>query len=142
MNPIYTIRAALIHPQARPPSRKHPEDAGLDIFACETVRLAPQGMAVVPTGVKIEIPAGYMIKLWAKSRSGFLVGAGVVDSGYQGEIKVRVFNPTAEEILIEAGEAVAQAVILHCETPQVEVVSEAELFEHQSARGESGGIHL
>jgi len=135
------IRIALIHPQAKAPTRKHASDAGLDLYACEEVNLSAQGQAVVPTGVKMDIPDGYLVKLWAKSRSGFIVGAGVVDSGYQGEIKVRVFNPTAEAILIRAGEAVAQAVVLRCERPAVEVVGEDALYPQESDRGESGGIH-
>jgi dUTP pyrophosphatase len=97
---------------------------------------------VVAIGVMMDIPAGYVVKLWAKSRSEFLVGAGVVDSGYQGEIKVRVFNPSLKQVAIKKGEAIAQAVILQCETPEVEIVAVQDLFEEESKRGASGGIHL
>ena len=135
------IRVSLIHPQAKAPTRKHPTDAGLDLYACEDVNLPALCQAVVPTGAKIDIPDGFLVKLWAKSRSGFIVGAGVVDSGYQGEIKVRVFNPTGDAMIIKAGEAVAQAVVLCCERPAVEVVDEAVLFPQESDRGASGGIH-
>jgi dUTP pyrophosphatase len=135
------LRVATISLDATPPSRKHTTDAGLDLFSVIDAVIPPNSQMVVPTGVMMDIPIGYVVKLWAKSRSEFLVGAGVVDAGYQGEIKVRIFNPSLKQVEIKKGEAITQAVILKCETPEVEIVSAQDLFEEESRRGATGGIH-
>ena len=86
------VRVQKVHKNAKMPVRAHPTDAGMDLFFCpppkpeldsqiETV--LPFGSSVIPTGLKIEVPEGYMLEIKNKSgiasKRGLLVGACVVD---------------------------------------------------------------
>ena len=72
---------------------------------------------LAPTGLCFDIPDGYEIQVRSKSglalKQGLMVlnSPGTVDSGYQGEVKVILFNTTNERIKIEKGQKIAQAVI-------------------------------
>ena len=105
-----------------PPVRANPSDAGLDLRwtpsdAGETLLSINPGQSVlIPTGCKFAIPYGYMMEI--KSKSGvahkrqLLVGACVVDSGYDGEVFVNLHNVGDETQVLEPGDKVAQAVIV------------------------------
>jgi len=135
-----TIRIARLRPHAVLPARKHPQDAGIDLYAAEPVTLPAHASAIVPSGVTIEIPAGYVGLVKPKGRNDHLLGAGVVDAGYQGEVLVKVANFFDHPLKIHPGEAIAQLLILPVETPQVIEVAPAEIHHQASARGASGGI--
>lgn len=135
-----TIRIARLRPDATLPTRKHAADAGLDLYAAESAHLDPHASAIVPTGITVDIPAGYVGLVKPKGRNDHLLGAGVVDAGYQGEILVKLVNPYARPLAIRPGDAIGQLVILPVETPQVEEVSPDEIHRQASARGASGGI--
>ena len=105
-----------------PPLRANPSDAGLDLRwvpseASETVMTVLPGESVlVPTGCTFAIPHGYMMEIKNKSGIAFkrqlLVGACVVDSGYEGEVYVNLHNVGTEPQHIEPGDKIAQAVIV------------------------------
>ena len=135
-----TIRIARLRPDAQIPNRKHPADAGLDLYAVEAVTLPPHSVGIVPTGITVDIPAGVVGLVKPKGRSNHLLGAGVVDAGYQGEILVKVVNPFPQPLVFQAGDAVGQLVLLPVLTPSVEEVSLAEVHPQASARANSGGI--
>ena len=137
---MQTIRIARLRPDAMLPTRKHPADAGLDVYAVEAVTVAPHSFAIVPTGITIEIPDGYVGLLKPKGRNNHLLGAGVVDAGYQGEILVKVANLTDQPVVFEPGDAVGQLVILPVLTPAVEEVEQAVIHTQKTTRGGAGGI--
>ena len=96
-------------------------------------------MKTVPTGVRVAIPKGYVGLLFARSslcKYGMLManGAGVIDSGYTGEIQVPLLNAGDSVFRVWAGERIAQLVILPCELPTFTLVDELEDTE----RGEGG----
>lgn len=105
-----------------PPTRANPSDAGLDLRwtpseASETVMTVLPGESVlIPTGCKFAIPHGYMMEIKNKSGIAYkrqlLVGACVVDSGYEGEVFVNLHNVGEDPQHIEPGDKVAQAVIV------------------------------
>jgi dUTP pyrophosphatase len=134
------IRIARLRPGATLPTRKHPADAGMDLYAAEAVSIQPHSAAIVPTGVTVEIPGGYVGLVKPKGRNDHLLGAGVVDAGYQGEILVKVVNPFTQALEIRAGDAIGQMVILPIVTPAVEEVPAEEIHREESTRGGSGGI--
>lgn len=134
------IRMARVRPGALLPTRKHPADAGLDLYAATTLSIPPHSASIVPTGITVEIPEGYVGLVKPKGRNDHLLGAGVVDAGYQGEILVKVVNPFARPLEITAGDAIAQLIILPVVTPAVEEVSPEEIHTHPSSRGATGGI--
>lgn len=135
-----TIRIARTRPNAVLPTRKHPQDAGIDLYAAEAALIPPHSSAIVPCGVIIDIPTGFVGLVKPKGRNDHLLGAGVVDAGYQGEILVKIANFTAQPLEIHPGDAIGQMLILPVETPQVEEVSPAEINHQASSRGGSGGI--
>lgn len=134
------LQVARLRPNAFLPTRKHPEDAGLDLYAVETTRVAPFSFGIVPTGITVNIPAGLVGLLKPKGSSNHLLGAGVVDAGYQGEILIKVVNPTADELLFQPGDPIGQLLLLPVTTPDVEEISLEEIHRQRSARSDSGGI--
>jgi dUTP pyrophosphatase len=131
---------ARLRPDAYLPTRKHPEDAGLDFYAVDPVTVGPFSISIVPTGITVEIPPGMAGLLKPKGSSNHLVGAGVVDAGYQGEILIKVANPTTDPIEFKPGDPIGQMVLLPVVTPQVEETSLDEIHSRRSARSGSGGI--
>jgi dUTP pyrophosphatase len=134
------IKIAKLKPNAVLPSRKHPLDAGMDFYACEGIVILPHEGGIVHTGITIEIPPGWVGLMKPKSKSDFLIGAGVIDAGYQGEIMIKVINPLNDELVIGLGDAVGQMVLLPVLTPEVIEVDIHVIHGVESPRGESGGI--
>jgi dUTP pyrophosphatase len=125
------VRVARLRPDAILPSRAYDGDAGLDLYACEPVRLEPGARASVPTGVAVEIPRGQAGLVLPRSglaaRHGIaLVNApGLIDSGYRGEVRVLLLNTDADEAIeLAAGDRIAQLVLIRVQTPVVEEVAE------------------
>jgi dUTP pyrophosphatase len=124
------LPVALLHPAARPPARTRPGDAGYDLCAVEPFSLAPGDRATVPTGIAVAIPAGQAGLVVPRSglaaRHGLSVvnGPGLIDPGYRGEVKVVLVNLGAEPYAGEAGDRIAQLVLVDCHTPEIAVVTE------------------
>lgn len=135
-----TLRIARLRPDATLPTRKHPEDAGLDIYAVEPVTIAPHSFAIVPTGITIEIPRGLVGLLKPKGRNNHLLGAGVVDAGYQGELLVKVANTSTRHMTFLPGDSIGQLILVPVFTPAVEEVSQEAIHAQKSERADSGGI--
>jgi len=123
------------------PSRAHPGDAGLDLYACEAAHIGPGERWGVGTGVAVEIPEGYAGLVLprsglAREHGITLVNSpGLIDSGYRGELRVLLLNADPADIFrVEPGDRIAQLVL----TPVAlaEPVAAAELSE--SSRGEGG----
>jgi dUTP pyrophosphatase len=122
---------------AKLPSYHHQGDAGLDIFSAVDCVLKPGAAMAVPTGIKVAIPEGYAGLIWDKSGislKGVHKLAGVIDSGYRGEVKVVVVNLGREPFRIEKGMKIAQLLIQP--VIEVQVVETDELGE--TSRGEEG----
>ena len=127
--------------RARLPSRAHPDDAGLDLYALEGAVLAPGARAEIHTGIAIEIPAGHAGLVLPRSglaaRHGIaLVNApGLIDSGYRGELRVLLLNTDTDHLFrLGAGDRVAQLVVM---TVAAATVSEVSRLS-ESARGGRG----
>lgn len=105
-----------------PPLRANPSDAGLDLRWCPTEKaesaliIKPGESVLVPTGCTFGIPHGYMMEIKNKSGVAYkrqlLVGACVVDSGYEGEVFVNLHNIGNTTQVLEPGDKVAQAVVV------------------------------
>lgn len=136
------IRVARIHEDAVFPTRKHPYDAGLDLYAYGDHVIKPDyPFKNVRTGVRIEIPLGFFGLIKPKGSNNHLIGAGVVDAEYEGEIVVKVYRDVGiMPISIAHGDPVGQLVLIPIQTPVLEEVDEEEFFNN-TERGESGGIH-
>lgn len=114
------------------PERAHAADAGYDLRSPIKTRLYAGEAVVIDTGVHIQIPRGFVGML--KSKSGLnvkhdIVGEGVIDSGYTGSIRVKLYNHGTESYMIEVGDKISQIVILPIITPELELVDELEETE-------------
>ena len=129
---------------ARLPVYGSSQAAGADICACLgiglTMTIEPHKWAMVPTGVRISLPAGYEAQvrprsgLAAKSGISVLNSPGTVDSDYRGEIKVILINHSDVPFVIKDGDRIAQMVIARHETASFTVVTSLD----ETARGEGG----
>ena len=116
------IEYARVRDNARPPVRSNPSDAGLDVFYCPddeaitALTIAPGESRVVPTGLRFGVPHGYMLQVMNRSgvaaKRSLVVGAHVVDSGYDGEVFVNLHNIGNEPQLVEAYAKIAQVVMI------------------------------
>ena len=124
-----TLPIRFTHPHAEVPTRAHPTDAGLDIAASETTHIAPGVVTLVPTGIAVAIPEGHVGILAARSSLAtkkamtLANGVGIIDAGFRDEIKVPVIPLDGCHNLIQAGQKIAQLIILPIALPTVEVVS-------------------
>lgn len=111
------LKVELLNDDAKFPEYAYPSDSGFDLFSTEEVILQPFGRALVPTGIKLSIPEEYEIQVRPKSGLAINQGLtvlntpGTVDSGYNGEIKVIMFNTNNISVTIPKGMKVAQAVL-------------------------------
>jgi len=139
---VYKIREA-----AKLPVRAHAADAGIDLFYCPDKKHAlygtdycvhPSESKIVPTGIKVEVPYGFMLEIKNKSsvaaKKQLLVGACVVDSGYDGEVFVNLHNVGAESRVIQPGQKIAQGVLIPVE-PCVVVECATDTLNENSTRG-------
>ena len=110
------------------PERAHDTDAGADLRTPERFILRAKSHKVIDTGVHVEIPGGYVGMV--KSKSGLMcegiVTDGTVDSGYSGSIRVVLFNHSGAHREFEAGDKIAQLVILPIELPRFTQVEQIE----------------
>jgi dUTP pyrophosphatase len=135
------LRFRRLDERARLPVRAHGGDAGLDLHALDPITLAPGTRAAVRTGLAVEIPDGHGGLVLPRSglarRHGLaLVNApGLIDAGYRGEIEVLLLNTDrAETVTLEAGDRIAQLVLVAVATPAVQ---EADVLG-DSDRGSGG----
>jgi len=99
------------------PSYAHPGDAGADLVTTVDVTLAPGERAVVPTGIAIALPEGYVALVHPRSglaaRHGLSIvnTPGTIDAGYRGEIKVLLVNhDPVQPVTLRRGDRIAQVV--------------------------------
>lgn len=135
------LNFARLRPDAVAPARNHPQDAGVDVYSVEDLLLWPFSYRNVHTGITMDIPEGTMLLARPKGRNNHLVGSGVIDAGYQGEILIKIVNYSWKPMRIRKGMAVAQLVQLPviCELVVEQEVN--EIHAQASARGSSGCIH-
>ena len=106
--------------------------AGLDVRANneDPIVLQPLGRAMVPTGLFLEIPAGYEVQvrprsgLAAKKGITVLNAPGTIDADYRGEVCVILVNLSNEPFTVERGERIAQLVLARHEVIEWEEVAE------------------
>ena len=122
---------------AKMPTRAHPWDAGLDLYAMEDGYIRANQSRTFDTGTHIAIPEGCVGLV--KSKSGLMVNHGIktdgtIDAHYTGPIKVCLFNQGGSKYEVKAGDKIAQLVIVPCLLPTLEVVDSLE----ETDRGDNG----
>lgn len=127
------------------PERAHDTDAGLDLRSRED-KTVPAGVSeMFDTGVHVDLPYPFIgfsnMKTVGllKSKSGLnvnhnITSDGVIDMGYTGSIKVKLYNHGTEDYHVKRGDKISQLVILPILTPNLELVDELE----ETERGDNG----
>ena len=125
------LRVKRLDPAAILPTRAHPGDAGLDLYALEGQELDAGARASVRTGISVEIPDGQAGLVLPRSglaaRHGIaLVNApGLIDSGYRGELQVLLLNTDRDHAYTVArGDRIAQLLLVDVHSPEVDEVDE------------------
>lgn len=119
------------------PERAHKWDAGLDLRSVEDKVVPAHSSAVFDTGVHIELTpftAGFL-----KSKSGLnvkhnITSDGVIDTGYTGPIRVKLYNHGGTDYRVRRGDKISQLVVVDIRLPHIQLVDELE----ETERGEGG----
>lgn len=127
------------------PAYATPQSAGMDLRANidEPVVLLPMERRLIPTGLKIELPAGYEAQV--RPRSGLALKHGItvlntpgtIDADYRGEVMVLLINLSNDDFTVNDGERIAQMVIARHEQGEFVVVDKLD----ETERGEGGYGH-
>jgi deoxyuridine 5'-triphosphate nucleotidohydrolase len=125
-------------PDAVVPKRQHPEDAGADVHSAVDLTVPARGRALVSTGIGLAVPPGFYCRVAPRSglavKHGIDVGAGVVDCGYVGEVKVLLFNHSDVPYSVARGDRIAQLIVQAIHTAPFEEFEALDATE----RGEGG----
>lgn len=122
------LQVELLHPAAQPPARTRAGDAGYDLCCVEGFALAPGERRVVGTGVAIALPEGFAGLVLPRSglaaRHGLSVvnGPGLIDPTYRGELRVVLVNLGDERFEADAGDRIAQLLLVPFWAPELRVV--------------------
>lgn len=131
--PKPTLEYVKLHEDAVDPKYNYGTDSGFDLHSVADLEIAPMDRALVPTGLAFNIFKNCELQVRSKSglalKQGLMVlnSPGTVDNGYNGEVKVILFNASSETIKINKGMKVAQAVVcpvIYGELLNLEHVSE------------------
>jgi len=136
--PELQVQLRRLDPDLPLPGYAHPGDAGADLHAAQQVTLAPGERALVPTGVSLAIPDGWVGLVHPRSglaaRHGISIvnAPGTVDSGYRGEVLVNLVNLDPHEpFTVRRGDRIAQLLL--------QQVARAAFIEVDSLEGTSRG---
>ena len=132
------IRFQKILAEAIIPHYAHQGDAGMDIFSVEEDIIKAGERKNIRTGIKMELPEGFVGLVWDKSglalKNGIKTMAGVIDAGYRGEIGIVLVNLSGQDYKIEKGQKIAQMLIQKVERAEIEEVEEL----NETSRGAGG----
>jgi dUTP pyrophosphatase len=140
-----TLQVKKIHEDAVDPFYNYESDSGFDLHSVEEITLEPLGRGLVPTGLVFGIPEEYEVQIRPKSGLSLKQGLtvlntpGTVDSGYDGEIKVIVFNVNPHEVQITKGMKVGQAVLCPVMVGKLVELQEVDIIEEKDRNANGFG---
>jgi len=117
----FLVNVKLLNELSKVPTKTNYNDAGFDLYSSESVVIPSKQRKTVSTGIAIQMPEHFAGLIWPRSglsvKQGIDVLAGVVDSGYRGEIMVCLYNTSDSDVNIHTGDRIAQ--IIFQEVPRV-----------------------
>lgn len=129
------------------PAYAREDDAGLDLYAAETLTLAPGARALVPTGIALAIPPGFAGLVLPRSGLALRHGVtilntpGLIDAGYRGEVKALLINHGQEPVTLNRGDRIAQLVVQRVEHVTLAAVDAlAPSVRGAGGFGSTGGV--
>ncbi|KAF2141890.1 uncharacterized protein K452DRAFT_287858 [Aplosporella prunicola CBS 121167] len=133
-----TLQIELLSPGARAPTKGSPFAAGHDLYASADTMIPARKWALVPTDIKISVPAGTYGRIAPRSGLAYKHGidtlAGVIDADYRGPVGVLLSNLDDKDFPVKQGDRIAQLVIEKCVMAEVAVVEKLE----DTVRGAGG----
>jgi len=148
MPPMPAVQVVRLDPDLPLPDYAHPGDAGADLLTAVDVALAPGERCLVPTGIALAVPEGYVALVHPRSglaaRHGLSIvnTPGTVDAGYRGEIKVLLVNlDPREPVALRRGDRIAQLVVQRVERAvftEVDVLGDSD--RGAGGYGSTGGF--
>ena len=126
-----------VHPDAKPPVYSTNGAAACDFYANEDTTILPGETKKIKTGIAVEIPKEYFLKMEGRSSfsaKGIVKAGGVIDSDYRGEIHIILHNMTQQPFAIAKGERIAQGIVMNIHHAHFIEVDELS----KTARGEGG----
>lgn len=109
------VDVKLLHTEAKLPAYAKHGDAGLDLYAVGEWKIPPGERVIIPTGVAVAIPEGYVGLVWDRSGNaatyGLTILGGVIDSGYRGEIFAVTFNTRTDWHTVHHHDRIAQLLV-------------------------------
>ena len=134
------IKVQRLNSEAIIPTKATLSDAGWDLYAAEDAIIDPSARELISTGVAIAVPEGFVGLIWDRSSMAAKRGvhrfAGVIDSGYRGEIKVCLWNASDRYCVVNRGERIAQ--ILFQQVPPFTLIEVFSLDDTDRGRGGFG----
>lgn len=131
------VKVQLLDSNAQCPTKSHINDAGFDLYSIVDTIIMPKQRKTVKTGISLQMPENMAGLIWPRSglsvKNGIDVLAGVVDSGYRGEIMVCLYNTSDKNVVINTGDRIAQMIFQ--EVPRVTMEVHDSLGSSQ--RGEN-----
>lgn len=131
--------------KVKTPTRGTKKSAGIDFYIPEDFRvtvLRKTEAVLIPSGIKVKIPTGYMLlglnKSGVTTKLGLQIGAQVIDEDYQGEIHIHLTKIAGAEITLEPGMKIAQFVLIPVAYDEIEEFDAEYLYSEVSERGECG----
>ena len=132
------VKIKRLNSEVKLPNYANPGDAGMDFFSAENVIINSGERKTVKTGISMAIPVGFVGLFWDKSglasKKGIKTMAGVIDSGFRGEIGIVLKNLGDDEFVIEKNMKIAQMLIQPIYSPELEEVESLE----ETERGQGG----
>lgn len=139
------LRFKKLNGEAVTPKYNYETDSGFDLCSTEDVEIPPFGRRLIPTGLAFDIPKLMEIQIRTKSglaiNQGLMVlnSPGTIDSGYNGEIKVIVFNVNPHEVQISKGMKIAQAVLTPVMVGKLVELQEVDIIEEKDRNANGFG---
>ncbi len=131
------LKFTLLASGAIAPTKAYDGDAGFDLYAARRITVAGNTVKHVLTGVAFQIPDGYFGKIYDRSgfgsRTTLSVKAGVIDSGYRGDVRIVMANTGPYPIQIAQGEKIAQMVLLPIPDFELKEVKELTASKRDTA---------
>lgn len=119
-------------------SYAHEGDAGMDVYSCEDTIIKVGERKVVKTGIAVALEPGFVALVWDKSglaaKKGIKTMAGVIDSGYRGEVGIVMLNTSREDHIINKHDKIAQILIQPIISAEIEEVTSLD----ETIRGKGG----
>lgn len=120
------------------PKREHGTDAGLDLRAEVDALILPKSSFIFSTGVHVQLPKGTCGLLVSKSGLNThhnITSTGLIDEGYTGEIRVKLYNHGNSSYEVHRGDKISQLIVIPCLYESIDIVDE---LDSNTERGDNG----